>query len=115
MLEKLDGADMDDTKREIVRGETMFLRGYYYFLLVSNYGNVPLTLQSTETPDFNDIEQASPTQVYEQITKDMEAAYELVPNATEVGLGGSVNKSAVAGILARVALIWECEPIKMVW
>ncbi|NGM62620.1 RagB/SusD family nutrient uptake outer membrane protein [Sphingobacterium sp. SGG-5] len=112
MLEKLDGADMDDAKREIVRGETMFLRGYYYFLLVSNYGNVPLTLRSTQTPDFNDIEQAPPTQVYEQITKDMEAAYELVPTATEVGFGGRVNKSAVAGILARVYLYWAGEPIK---
>ncbi|NGF56355.1 RagB/SusD family nutrient uptake outer membrane protein [Parapedobacter sp. SGR-10] len=112
MLEKLDDADMDDAKREIVRGETMFLRGYYYFLLVSNYGNVPMPLQSTDTPDFNDIEQAPPTKVYEQITKDMEAAYELVPTATEVGFGGRVNKSAVAGILARVYLYWAGEPIK---
>ncbi len=112
MLEKLDGADMDDAKREIARGETMFLRGYYYFLLVSNYGNVPMPLQSTDTPDFNDIAQSPPTQVYEQITKDMEAAYELVPTATEVGFGGRVNKSAVAGILARVYLYWAGEPIK---
>lgn len=112
MLEKLDGAEMDDAKREIVRGETLFLRAYYYFLLVTNYGNIPLTLQSTDTPDFNDIAQAPPTVVYEQIAQDMETAYELVPTATEVGFGGRVSKSAVAGILARVYLHWAGEPVR---
>ncbi|MCT1524503.1 RagB/SusD family nutrient uptake outer membrane protein [Sphingobacterium hotanense] len=112
MLERLDGADMDDAKREIVRGETLFLRAYYYFLLVSNYGNVPLVLHSTVTPDFNDVAQAAPTLVYERITQDMETAYGLVPTATEIGFGGRVNKSAVAGILARVYLYWAGEPIK---
>src|SRR5690606_20457199 len=112
MLEKLDGADMDDDKREIVRGETLFLRAYYFFLLISNYGNIPLPLKSTVTPDFNEIEQAPPARVYEQITRDMEKAYGLVPTATQVGFGGRVNKSAVAGILARVYLYWAGEPIR---
>lgn len=112
MLEKLDGADMDNAKREIVRGETLFLRAYYYFLLVSNFGDVPLTLQSTVTPDFNGIERTTAKTVYAQITKDMEQAYDLVPTATVVGYGGRVNKSAVAGILARVYLYWAGEPIK---
>lgn len=112
MLEKLDGADMDNAKREIVRGETLFLRAYYYFLLVSNYGDVPLTLKSTVTPDFNEIERSPARVVYAQITKDMEQAYGLVPTATAVGFGGRVNKSAVAGLLARVYLYWAGEPIK---
>src|SRR5690606_40095983 len=34
------------------------------------------------------------------------------PTAREVGFGGRVNKSAVAGILARVYLYWAGEPIK---
>ncbi len=112
MLEKLDDAVMDDEKREIVRGETLFLRSYYYFLLVSNWGDVPLILSSTTTPNYNEIERTSARVVYEKITKDMEQAFQVVPSASEVGFGGRVNKSAVAGILARVYLYWAGEPIK---
>ena len=112
MLEKLDGADMPQSKKDIVRGETLFLRAYYYFLLVSHYGDIPLKLEATKTPDSNDLERTAAKVVYEQITKDMEQAYQLVPTATEVGFGGRVNKSAVAGILARVYLYWAGEPIK---
>jgi len=112
MLEKLDDADMDDNNREIVRGETLFLRAYYYFLLVSNWGDVPLKLSSTISPYSNEIERTSSVVVYEHIVSDMERAYELVPTATDVGFGGKINKSAVAGVLARVYLYWAGEPIK---
>lgn len=112
LLEKLDDADMDDRKREIVRGETLFLRAYYYFLLVSNYGDVPLKLTSSTTPYNTDMERTPSHIVYQQITEDMERAYDLVESATEVGFGGRVNKSAVAGILARVYLYWAGEPLK---
>ncbi|HEY0669649.1 MAG TPA: RagB/SusD family nutrient uptake outer membrane protein [Sphingobacteriaceae bacterium] len=112
MLEKLDGASMSEEKRAIVRGETLFLRSYYYFLLVSNWGDVPLKLTSTQSPNNNEIARTSSKVVYAQITQDMETAYDLVPTATAVGFGGRVNKSAVAGILARVYLHWAGEPLK---
>src|SRR5690606_34633957 len=49
LLENIDKADMDDQLREVYRGEALFLRGYYYFLLTSNWGRVPLRLESTKS------------------------------------------------------------------
>jgi hypothetical protein len=36
---------MDETKRQAIYGEALFLRAFYHFLLVSNYGHVPLKLE----------------------------------------------------------------------
>ncbi|PST83698.1 RagB/SusD family nutrient uptake outer membrane protein [Pedobacter yulinensis] len=111
MLERIDGADMPAAKREVARGEAHFLRAYYYFILVSNWGDVPLKLTSTTSPLNNEIARSPAREVYAQIVKDMETAYGLVPTATTVGFGGRVNKSAVAGILARVYLYWAGAPL----
>ncbi|WP_207425741.1 RagB/SusD family nutrient uptake outer membrane protein [Pedobacter sp. SYSU D00535] len=111
LLENLDKADMPGDKKEVVRGEALFLRSYYYFILVSNWGDVPLTLTSTKSALDASIPRTPSAEVYQQITADMEKAYELVPTATAVGFGGRVNKSAVAGILARVNLYWAGYPL----
>src|SRR5690606_4490834 len=36
---------ISDENRAAIEGEALFLRGYYYFLLVSNFGGVPLMLE----------------------------------------------------------------------
>ena len=110
LLENLDKADMDDEQRNIVRGETLFLRGYFYFLLVSNFGDVPLVLESTKSPTGNLVARTPSREVYSQIVRDMEEAFGLVMTGTQVGHGGRVNKSTVAGILARVNLYWAGYP-----
>ncbi|NGM62241.1 RagB/SusD family nutrient uptake outer membrane protein [Sphingobacterium sp. SGG-5] len=103
--------EIDQSVRDRVRGETLFLRGYYYFLLVQYYGGVPLVLEPTS--DVNDIHKprASAAQVYAQILKDMETAEALVDDIQTVGFGGRVNKSAVRGILARVCLHMAGNPV----
>lgn len=98
--------------RDRVRGETLFLRGYYYFLLVQNFGSVPLVLTPTTSPDDIDIPKSTEKEVYDQIIADMEKAEELVDPIQKIGFGGRVSKSAVRGILARVCLNMAGEPVK---
>lgn len=100
-------------KRDIVRGEALFLRAYFYFQLVSNFGGVPLILKSIETSDANELQvpRASNKQVYEQIIADMKTASALVQDINIVGNGGRINKSAVYGMLARVCLYMAGLPI----
>lgn len=51
LLENVDNPDIviDIDERNRIKGEALFLRGYYYFLLVQNFGDVPLILKSTST------------------------------------------------------------------
>ncbi|MEJ6979700.1 RagB/SusD family nutrient uptake outer membrane protein [Pedobacter sp. P351] len=88
------------------RGEALFLRGYYYFMLVQWFGGVPLRIEPPLTVEEGQIERASAKQVYDQIITDMTEAEGLLQNQTRASLGYTerVTREAVQGILARVCL-----------
>lgn len=98
--------------RDKIRGECMFLRGYYYFLLVQYWGGVPLKIKPTGSVEEVNIARSSVQEVYNQILEDMTTAETLVPGIKELGFGGAINKSAVRGMLARVCLTMAGEPLK---
>lgn len=113
VLENVDkNPAIKQSYRDKVRGEMLFLRGYYYFMLVQYYGGVPLKTTATSSVVDVDIPRASVKEVYDQIIKDMEAAEPLVPGIASLGYGGAVSKSAVRGLLARVNLHMAGEPLK---
>lgn len=99
-------------KRDVIRGESLFLRAYYYFTLVQYFGGVPLKLEPTSSVIDVDVARAPAKDVYLQIIKDMEAAEKLVPSIKTLGFGGAISKSAVRGLLARVNLFMAGEPVK---
>jgi len=103
LLEQINKKEivMPDSVKQRIVGETLFLRGYFYFLLVSNFGDVPLVLNS------NDSSQPFRTpalQVYDKIIQDMDSAALKVNDISALGFGGRVTKSVVYGILTRVHL-----------
>lgn len=102
---------MDEDKRQIILGEALFLRGYYHFMLVTNFENVPLLLSPTTSPEDVFVPQATPKQVYDQILKDMTEAEGKVATATSLGYSSRVSKTAVQGILARVCLYMAGYPL----
>ncbi len=112
LLENINKPVMDETKRNAIKGEALFLRAYYHFLLVTNWGDVPLKLTSTQSTVNVNIVRTSSNVVYEQITKDMIEAESLVYDVSVVANGGRISKSAVQGILARVYLYWAGFPLK---
>lgn len=104
--------NVNEAVRLQIRGEALFLRGYYYFLLAQNFGAVPLLLQPATSPDDTDIARSPLKEVYEQVLADMKGADALVAPIKTFGFGGRVSKSAVRGILARVCLYMAGYPLK---
>ncbi len=104
--------DIDEGLRNKLRGEALFLRGYYYFMLVKAFGGVPLILNPLDDVDNIDKPRAIDKEVYEQIIRDMTEAEGLVDGIQTIGHGGRVNKSAVRGILARVCLHMAGYPVR---
>ncbi len=113
LLYKLPAADVSDGVKKRIEGEALFLRAYFYFLLVQNFGRVPLELEPKFTPDNLDTPQSDIAAVYEVITTDMERVLteDLVMSIDKIGYGGRVTKSAVRGILARVYLTMAGYPL----
>ncbi|MEQ7801627.1 RagB/SusD family nutrient uptake outer membrane protein [Pedobacter sp. ASV1-7] len=112
LLANIDKPVMNETNRAVIEGETKFLRAYYYFLLVSNFGDVPLLLNPTETIETTAVPRTPLKDVYAKIIADMEDAEAKVKTAQAVGFGGRINKSAVRGLLARVNLFMAGFPLK---
>lgn len=104
LLANIDKPTMDETKRTQIKGEALFLRAYYYFILVQNFGDVPLVLEPVLSLENIEIPRTPLNDVYNQILKDMEAAESMVVAIKTLSGGGRLNKSAVRGILARVCL-----------
>ena len=104
--------EIDQTFRDQVRGEALFLRAYFYFQLVQYYGDVPVFDGPTTSVVDVDVPRASIREVYDRIIADMTAAEPLVPEITTIGFGGQISKSAVRGMLARVNLHMAGEPLK---
>lgn len=113
LLANLDrNPDISQAKRDVIRGEALFLRGFFYFMLVQYYGDVPLRTEPTMSVENVDIPRSKIKDVYDQIITDMTAAEPLVPGIETLGYGGAISKSAVRGLLARVNLTMAGNPLK---
>lgn len=112
-LSRIDAVTMDEDKKTVAKGEVKFLRAYYYFLLVSNWGDVPLKTAPTASVNDVNIKRTPQKEVYDFITAEMVEAEGMVKTASEIGYGGKISKSAVRGILARVYLKMAGAPLNL--
>ncbi|MCQ2183860.1 MAG: RagB/SusD family nutrient uptake outer membrane protein [Bacteroidales bacterium] len=113
LLENIDGADAPAEVKSRIRGEALFLRGLYYFLLVPRFGDVPLVLSATHTAKPGEVQVARTPKkdVYLQIINDLEEAADLLPEAGQVSCGSRASKSAAWGLMARVCLNMAGYPV----
>ena len=112
LLANIDRPEMDEDRRNVIKGEAMFLRAYFYFQLVSLWGDVPLLLEPTPDGNVVNIPRTPQAEIYEMILRDMTEAQTLVDRLTKIGFQGRVSKTAVQGILARICLKMAGEPLK---
>lgn len=110
LLANADKPDMDEDRREIIKGEAKFLRAFYHFVLVQNYGDIPLRTQPTASVSDVYNVRVPAEEVYEFIYNEMVEAEQMVPEITAYEHAGRITKSAVQGILARVSLFMAGEP-----
>ena len=101
-----------EIKRKAYKGEALFLRAYCYYLLVTNFGDVPLKPQISDNmgTDFN-LARTPSKDVYNYILNDMMAADSLVRNIADVQTPTIVTKTAVEGMIARVCLSMAGYPV----
>jgi hypothetical protein len=112
LLANMDKATVSSqVNRDQIKGEALFLRAYFYFILVSYFGDVPLKLAPTTSIIDVGLARTPAKDVYNQIIADMTAADGLVQPYNVLKQAGRVSQSAVEGILARVCLYMAGYPI----
>lgn len=112
LLANINKPQMSEKNRNVIKGEALFLRSYIYFLLVTQWGDVPLLLEpTTDSRKVNHA--ATPARdIYDQILKDLKQAKDLVNTYTVNGTTVHASKTAVEALLARVCLKMAGEPLK---
>ncbi|MFM1914167.1 MAG: hypothetical protein RIR51_2020 [Bacteroidota bacterium] len=97
---------LDFTGKEALYGQIYFLRAYYYFNLVRNFGDVPLfTEKRLGVSDSRTLSRSPKSEVYAQIEKDLLAAIEVLPLTNPEK--GRVTKYAAHALLGKVYLYEE--------
>lgn len=112
LIANINRPAMDETRRQVILGQALFLRAFYHFLLVSNYGDVPLKL--TPSTDVNSVRvpRTPAKEVYEKIIADMKEAETKVNTASVIGNSSRISKTTIQGILARVCLYMAGNPLQ---
>ncbi|WP_407430094.1 RagB/SusD family nutrient uptake outer membrane protein [Arcticibacter sp.] len=96
---QLTDGDANDIK--VLVAEARFLRAYYYSVLVTQFGNVPLVL--TDDPEKSLTPQRSTVpEIYTQIVTDLTAAAQDLPVQPFENNAQRATKKAALGLLARV-------------
>lgn len=103
---------IDEVYRNTIKGEALTLRAYFYFLLVTTFGDVPLMTEPATDPLMTQIPRTEAKNVYKQILDDLINAESLVLDISDIGFGGRINKSAVRSLAARVCLHWAGYPLQ---
>ncbi len=99
---------IDPALKDRLLGEVYFLRAFYYFDLVNNFGGVPLVLKPLSSFDeaYSVAKRETPDNVYAQISADLAQAKTLLPNSkySDPVEPWRASKGAVLALQAKVAL-----------
>ena len=106
VISKTPQVDADESLKNRIVGEALFLRSYYHFLLTQVFGDVPLILE-IQTPDEVNVPQAPKTQVLAQIAADCELAATFLPLSYSGSDVGRVTKGAALALAAKAYLYLE--------
>ena len=111
-LEAITG--ITTARKNQLLGEAYFLRSYYYFSLVTNFGDVPLIVAPVQTYQeaFEVAVRADKNLVWDKIKADLALAKGLLPNSKYSSSTEKwrVSKGAVIALLAKAALYTEKWP-----
>jgi hypothetical protein len=102
---------IDPGLRNRLLGEAYFLRAFYYFDLVNDFGDVPLLLTPLKSFDeaYSVATRVAKADVYAQISLDLAQAKTLLPNSRHSNSAEPwrASKGAVLALQAKVALFNE--------
>lgn len=109
-VERISKANLaDESLKNRLVAEARFLRGFFYFELVRNFGGVPLITGFLMPEEVAGITRATTEEVYQFIEEDLKAAAAALPERSEYAATdlGRATRGAALGLLGKVYLYQE--------
>lgn len=105
ILDKVDAVDMSEEKKNLVKGQAMFLRAFCYRDLTDAFGPVPFFTSLVDDPfSMNDVDLTPVAQIEEKIIADLKECINLLPASWEGEDLARVTKGAAATLLGKIYL-----------
>ncbi len=103
-LERIPNVNMDENLRKRRLAEVRFLRAFFYFDLVRNFGGVPIMTEYANTGA--GVERSSQEECYKFIEDELKLAIPDLPERTQLAAAdlGRATKGAALGILGKAQL-----------
>lgn len=103
-LEKIPDVNMDENLKKRRLAEVRFLRAFFYFDLVRNFGGVPLMTRYADTGA--GVERSTQEECYQFIEDELKLAIPDLPERSQLSAAelGRVTKGAALGILGKAQL-----------
>jgi len=87
-----------------VRGEALFIRGYYLFVLGKEFKDVPLRMIASQDPSTFPLAKSPQSDVYKQAIEDLKEAANLLPLTNQ---NGKPTKGSALAFLGKIHLYME--------
>ncbi|HEX2606803.1 MAG TPA: RagB/SusD family nutrient uptake outer membrane protein, partial [Flavisolibacter sp.] len=100
VLDNVPNINMDNTLKQQLLAEAKFMRGFFYYTLGLNYGNVPILLNASKPTDYPPT--STQDAVYTQAAQDFTDASASLPTTYDISNKGRATKGAAFGMLGRV-------------
>lgn len=102
-IDQVPASGITESDRAIIKGEALVLRAYQYFLLVNNYGAVPLRLIPSNEDEANK-PASSEEEIWKQVETDLLTAINdcNLPENRSAEQKGRIEKGAAQAILGKV-------------
>ncbi|MBS0030877.1 RagB/SusD family nutrient uptake outer membrane protein [Chitinophaga sp. 22321] len=101
IMENIDKAGLTDQKKKAYIAEAKFIRGLNYFILVTNFGDVPIRTSVPAKKEDYFIAKSPEADVWTQIVKDFTEAAADLPATRDPSETGRASKGAALGFLGK--------------
>ncbi|WP_163377630.1 RagB/SusD family nutrient uptake outer membrane protein [Cyclobacterium sp. SYSU L10401] len=101
ILSQIDDVEFNQTAKDNLKGQALFLRGYAYYELARYFGSVPLHLTPVTTREEAALPLTPEAEIYTQLIGDIQSAVNLLPVRSQQAVGRA-SKGAAQMLLADV-------------
>jgi hypothetical protein len=107
-LENVDKAtEVSEEKRAIYKAQVRFIRAYNYYVLTTNYGDVPLITENFATPEEAKVPRDSREIIRKFIEDELKDVIGVLPESYPGGEYGKATKGAAQALLMRYYLYFK--------
>ena len=102
-----NATEVAEDLRAVYKAQVRFIRAYKYYILTTNYGDVPLITQNFATPEEAKVPRNPQAEIREFIEDELNAVIDILPESYPAAEFGKATKAAAQALLMRYYLYFK--------